>query len=358
MKNKYILILLAFITSNFINAQIQKTDSLDNNKTTEKNIDFKVMPFISYNRNVEFMIGGIPMMMYKFNKQDTISPKSLSGMAGVYTTNKSYFVAIFNKFYFNEDKWRGTLYIGLGDFISQFFVDQIDSADFYDFGSSVTFLSIGVQRKVVKNLYGGLTYTHVTYNTVFEDDIAEETNITTNGLELNALYDTRNNVYYPTTGVKIDGKWINYAEWFGNDAEANKIKATYNQYFGMRDKKDVLAARFASTFGLGNIAFEQETVVGGDDIRGYSEGKYRGDTVLSVQAEYRLNFANRMGLVGFAGLATLYGSDNEDFNGELLPGGGVGVRYRAFKTPKLNIGLDAALGKDDWGVYFRIGEAF
>ena len=79
---------------------------------------------------------------------------------------------------------------------------------------------------------------------------------------------------------------------------------------------------------------------------------------MTLQGEYRYNFAERLGVVGFAGVATLYGADNADFDGEILPGGGVGFRYRAFKDTKFNIGLDAALGKDDWGVYFRIGEAF
>ncbi|WP_109682563.1 BamA/TamA family outer membrane protein [Xanthomarina spongicola] len=323
-----------------------------------KNADFTVMPFLSYNRNLKFMIGGIPMVMYKLNKQDSISPKSLSGAAGVYTTNKSYFIGIFNKFYFIEDKWRGTLFFAIGDLNSQFFAGEFNNAEFYNYGTNATIFSIGIQRKIVNKLYGGITYTYASYNTVFEDNIADETTTTTNGLEFNGLYDTRDDVYYPTTGNMINAKWITYTEWFGNDANANKIKADYNKYFDMRDQKDVLAARFSSTIGLGNIAFEQQTVVGGNDIRGYSEGKYRGDTVIALQGEYRLNFAKRMGIVGFAGIATLYGSDNEDFDGELLPGAGIGYRYRAFKTIKFNIGLDAAIGKDDWGVYFRIGEAF
>ncbi|MFD2601999.1 hypothetical protein [Flavobacterium suzhouense] len=42
----------------------------------------------------------------------------------------------------------------------------------------------------------------------------------------------------------------------------------------------------------------------------------------------------------------------------MYPGIGAGYRYRVFKGMKFNVGLDGAVGKDDWGVYFRIGEAF
>ena len=36
----------------------------------------------------------------------------------------------------------------------------------------------------------------------------------------------------------------------------------------------------------------------------------------------------------------------------------VWYRYMAFPENKMNVGLDFAAGKDDWGIYFRIGESF
>jgi len=42
----------------------------------------------------------------------------------------------------------------------------------------------------------------------------------------------------------------------------------------------------------------------------------------------------------------------------LLPGAGAGIRFMAIESEKINIGIDVAVGKDDWGLYFRIGEAF
>ena len=44
--------------------------------------------------------------------------------------------------------------------------------------------------------------------------------------------------------------------------------------------------------------------------------------------------------------------------GRLLPGGGVGIRFTAFADNNMNVGLDVAAGRGDWGMYFRIGEAF
>ncbi|KFF12597.1 BamA/TamA family outer membrane protein [Flavobacterium hydatis] len=350
--------ILLFLFCLCASSQTKPADSIAKAKAEPKNIDFNVMPYLNYNRTLDFMFGAIPMMMYKLNKADTISPKSLSGISAVYTTNKSYFVASFNKWYFNEDKWRAQFIFITGNQNAQFYVDDIDTPDFYDYSTKKTVLAMTIQRKLVKALYAGIGYSYAHYDTKYEDDIQPSSVTQTNGLQINMMYDTRDAVYYPTKGDKAKLRWISYPTWIGNDVSANKILSEYNKYFPMRGGTDVLAARFSGKFGLGNISFEQQVTIGGEDIRGYSEGKYRGDGLMALQGEYRYNFNKKMGLVGFAGVATIYGSDTSDFNWNLYPGAGIGYRYRAFKHEKFNVGLDAAVGKGDWGLYFRIGEAF
>ena len=356
MKKAFILLLFYSYLSAW--AQAKPADSIQTVNPKIKHIDFNVMPFLSYNRTLDFMFGAIPMMMYKLDKNDTISPRSLSGISAIYTTNKSYFISSFNKWYFKEDKWRIQAFLLLGNKNAQFYVDDLDLPDFYDYGTKMTVVNVSIQRKIAKGLFGGVGYAYAHYDTNYQDDIQPSSVTHTNGLQLITLYDTRDAVYYPTKGDKIRLRWLTYPTWFGNDVSANKILSEFNKYFPMRKGTDVLAARFAGKFGLGNIAFEQQVTIGGQDIRGYSEGKYRGDGLIDLQGEYRYNFSKKMGLVGFAGLATIYGSDTESFNWKLYPGAGVGYRYKAFKTEKFNVGLDAAVGKGDWGIYFRIGESF
>ena len=87
-------------------------------------------------------------------------------------------------------------------------------------------------------------------------------------------------------------------------------------------------------------------------------GEYRGKQLVALQGEYRYNFKGKMGLIGFAGLGSVYGSEVEANNGKILPSIGMGYRYTVFPENKMNIGIDVAAGRDDWGIYFRIGEAF
>jgi len=84
----------------------------------------------------------------------------------------------------------------------------------------------------------------------------------------------------------------------------------------------------------------------------------RDDYLLAAQGEYRWNFHEKMSAIGFFGLATIYGSINKRDNGKLLSGNGPGFRYNIFSKYYMNAGLDVAVEKDDWGIYFKVGIAF
>jgi outer membrane translocation and assembly module TamA len=124
----------------------------------------------------------------------------------------------------------------------------------------------------------------------------------------------------------------------------------------VRNDRDVVAARVF--VGLGDLAFNQQFIVKGKNIRGYTQGAFRGNYLLALQGEYRFNFHRRWGAVGFAGVATVFDAINESVNGKLLPGVGTGIRFSAFPETNFSVGIDVAAGIEDWGIYFQIGEAF
>ena len=62
--------------------------------------------------------------------------------------------------------------------------------------------------------------------------------------------------------------------------------------------------------------------------------------------------------IGFFGLATVFEAVNPEDSGTLLPGAGIGFRYTIIPEEHFNVGLDVAIGLKDWGIYFRLGEAF
>ena len=116
--------------------------------------------------------------------------------------------------------------------------------------------------------------------------------------------------------------------------------------------------RIYSVVSVGDVPFSGQNIVGRDDLRGYSNGKYRADQVYNIQTEYRWNFYKKWGLVAFGGLAVATDNFNGDNYSGILPAIGTGFRFMAIPSRGINIGMDVAVGKEDWGLYFRIGETF
>ena len=143
-----------------------------------------------------------------------------------------------------------------------------------------------------------------------------------------------------------------------NDLESNKLEMDFSSFFEMKNKKNIIATRAYLGVGLGDLTFNQQFVVGRTDVRGYSQGEYRGDQLFSLQGEYRWNPLKKVGFVGFLGTAMIFNGINESDNGKLLPGVGAGFRYLVFEKNHMNVGMDVAVGNNDWSLEFRIGEAF
>lgn len=322
----------------------------------KENFSFATMPFVSYDKGLGGVMGALPMIMYRINPKDTISPKSLSGAGIMYTSNNSWAGIIFNKFYFNEDKYRLILGGGKGIFSSQFFSEELNS--YFDFSSDDLFLKIELHRIIFKDFYAGINYQYIDTSTNIDKEGAEVIDKTFNILGLVLTYDKRDYVYYPTSGFLSDLKWNTAPEFVGNQSSLSKLEISYNRYWQISNNRDVFAARAFTGIGFGNLNIVEQFVIRGKDIRGYTNGRYRGEQVVSLQGEYRFNPWKRIGFVGFSGFASVFNGDNPSDNGVILPSLGAGIRYAAFPKNKLNVGLEAAVGRGDWGIYFRVGETF
>lgn len=317
---------------------------------------FMPIPYVNYDRSMGFTVGAVPMLMFNPVEKDTISPSSLIGGVGTWATSKTWFVLGFGMFYLSEDRWRITSAGGFGTVNFQFYLDN-PIGGWIPYQSEATFAMVKVERKIYNKLYGGVSYMFADVVTSTENLPISDT-MKLHGIGLNLSLDKRGNPYYPRSGYYTTLKFNGFPEWFGNEKSSQKIEFDYNHYFPTRANKDVVAARIYLGMGLGDLNFNQQFIVRSPNIRGYTQGGYRGNQTVAAQGEYRWNFHRRWGAVGFAGLATVFNAINESDNGKFLPGIGTGIRFRAFEETNMSVGIDVAAGIDDWGIYFQIGEAF
>jgi len=317
---------------------------------------FIPLPYLNYDRSLGFTIGAIPMAMFNPVEKDTLSPSSIGGLFGMYTTNKTWFTMGFAALFLDEDNWRLMGAAGIGSVNFQFYLDNpIDI--WIPYNTQADFLFLQVKRRLVNKFYFGLSYMYTKFNTS-TDIFPDTTHTRLHGLGIELSLDKRVGFYYPRGGYQANIKYFTYPGAFGNEYVSNKIEFDYDLYFPFRNNKDVLAGRLYAGLGIGDLSFNQQFIVGQTDIRGYTQGAYRGNYLLALQGEYRWNFYKRFGAVGFLGLATIFESINEEDNGRILPGIGTGIRYTVIQDTHMNVGLDIAAGRNDWGIYFRFGEVF
>jgi len=351
-----LVILFFCMTSTFTNAQEKEK--------SDKKVNFAAIPVVNYSNATGFSLGAMGQVFYKVSKTDTISPVSSSGIFGMYTTNGTWFGALFQRFYLNEDRWRVLAAVGTGNINYQYFQEiPVFGGGFIGYNTKANFAALKVERKIVGKLYFGLIGVYSSSKLTFDlpDFIPPE--LLTSYYNMNSLgytlnFDERDNQINPYKGYNISFKNNFYRDWIGSDNKFESYNIAYNHFIPVKSSNDIIAARFHAAIATGDVPFQGQNVVGQDDIRGYSEGRYRDNQVYALQAEYRHRFKNKFGAVAFFGLATAVETISNMDNAPILPGGGVGIRYMVIEKMRINIGLDAALGKDDWGIYFRIGESF
>ena len=331
---------------------------LGNGESSRIDGKFKFMPipYVNYDRSLGFTMGAVPMLMFNPIEKDSISPSSVIGGVGTWSTNKTWFLMGFGMFFLDEDNWRITTAGGVGIVNFQFYLENPIGA-WIPYQSEADFFMLKLERRIYETLYGGISYVYADVITNTEN-LPLSDSLRVNGLGLNFSLDKKNNPHYPRNGYFVSIQYNFNPEFFGNETYTRKIELNHNHYFPVRQNTDVVAARFYAGLGLGDLAFNQKLVVKGPDIRGYTQGAFRGNYLLALQGEYRWNFHPRWGAVGFAGLATVFKAINETDNGKLLPGIGTGIRFRVFPETNFSVGIDVAAGREDWGIYFQIGEVF
>ena len=176
------------------------------------------------------------------------------------------------------------------------------------------------------------------------------------GVGLSALWDARDNLYYPTTGTygKAAATWHS-AAW-GSDYTFGRLTADLRGYRPAGD--GVVAAQAYTEAVVGRAPFQLLPVLGGSDrMRGYREGRFRDDVYWTLQAEYRRPLVWRLKGTVFGSVGEVGPRLGPDVFEGLEAAAGVGGRFR-FTEDGVHGRLDVAYSRTGIELYISLGEAF
>ncbi len=341
-----------------------------------KGLDFIAAPIPISNPTIGTGLAAVAAIVFPLSKEDRVSPPTTIGVGGFYTDNHSWALGAGGRLYLSEDRWRlmgvfvkGNIHYNLSALDEPSGRGQIS----IPIQQAVTGDVAEVLRRVTGRLFVGARYTHADTTIGLDaSDLGSEAappprdrQITMAALGLRAQTDSRDSTFYPRNGTLFDLSADFYDPSFGGDRAYQSYKASVNKYLTLGDRS-VLAGRLSACDIRGDAPIYALCLFGREgDLRGYEVGRYIDRTMWAAQAEYRwtlpekLGFFGRFGFVGFAGVGEVARSFSDLGSGDLLPGGGVGIRYLLSRTNPINFRIDYAWGKaGSRGLHVGVGEAF
>lgn len=234
--------------------------------------------------------------------------------------------------------------------------------DYNHFRSYVT-----IHRLVIEKFYIGVGYNLDVYHDIKSEsdpNIDNDPESVSSGITMNLLRDSRKNSgnpkngFYTTLIFRLNNKKL------GSSEDWNSVYFDARKYFPIATRQPSLFALRSMYWGtFGNTPYldlpGSFLDLSGRAGRGYFMGRYRGEQMLYLEGEYRLQLSSNgfWGLVFFSNFQSYSEPDSGNFE-YLIPAVGTGLRIKFNKRSDINVTLDFAVGKDSFNWYLSIGEWF
>jgi outer membrane protein assembly factor BamA len=366
-----------------------------------------LLPIIGSNPAIGFMVGVGGQYAFKMYGDQTLY-SAISGSAQ-YTTKNQVLFLMKNNIYsknnriFYSGDWRYQIFsqptYGLGtnspeggilDY--QYHLGGIEASsdslaqpmefDFARFYQSVSF-------KLKSNLYLGVGYNFDSYSKINDQKLRlnpGDTLLTSHyvyntnygfstsryyvsALAVNFVYDSRDNMINPYSGYHILVSYRGSLKFLGNETNGNFFNAEWRSFHSLSKKnpRHIIGFWFMGNFApegqfpymiLHATAYDQR----GRSARGYTQGRFRGNSMVYGETEYRFPISNCGGILGGVLFVNATTASNPAQSLSLFesikPGYGMGLRVMVDKQSRTNLAIDFGFGDKSSGFYLAASETF
>lgn len=344
-------------------------DAVSNvDSTAKKSSSFNVYPYVFYTPETKFAGGAGGMFIFYTGKSPELNPSKI-GFGGYYSTNNQYKISMNNIYYFWDNKLYFHLPISYGYFINKYWGIGNETPDYEDAGYAVQTLAATLTVQVPPEWFFAdrtgliIDYDYTEIKDVLNNELLIDNDSLAGaegghliGLGSDLLWDSRDNIFYPTTGGYQYFRITFYPGM--SDYVFTMLELDVRHYRSLW-KDAVLAGNFYLESATGETPFYKLPGIGGKQMRGFFYGRYRDNFYAMMQLEYRQFFAKRWGFVVFGTL----GNVSENIIDYTLVGlkysYGAGIRFKFNQKENVNLRADIGIGADgNSGIYFGIEEAF
>jgi hypothetical protein len=248
--------------------------------------EFIAAPIPFYNPTLGAGLSLAGGYIFPVDPSDKISPPSVVGLGGFYSSSGSSAFGGGAKLFLDEDRYRLTLgaahasintnFYGIGNSAGQ---NGRSIALTQEFTGGV----FEILRQTIPHLYIGGRYMGVNMKTSIQRDnfrefpglpvVQRDANLTIAAAGLRVLYDDTDSQFFPTQGWVADFQANLFAQAVGSDREFQVYSVAVEHYLSL-GANDVLAFRGFGRYSGGNTPFWAMSSFGiHNDLRGYDVGR-------------------------------------------------------------------------------------
>lgn len=338
-------------------------------RTFVKPVDFTAAAVPNYTYEGSFGIGAMVAMSYRLDRKDSTLPPSDVTLEGSASLNAFFYGKLLGANYFPKGRHRLLYDVRFERQNNLFWGTDFESCknnSYIAFTRTNVSATVNYDFQVIDHVYLGAV---LNYNYGQATDVPDPSyfggqglSYFTGGLGISFQYDSRDYPRYPYEGFNIYFRPMVYPSVFGT-YPSTMWRFTFNaNYFRWLWRGAVLGFDLFSEYVTPDAPWTMRQEVGGDTrLRGYYEGRYTDNNLVSVQVELRQKLFWRLGLVLFGGCGTVYPSLDQWEWSRIVASYGIGLRLEFKKG--INVRVDYALGSDAWrgegGVFIvTMGESF
>jgi len=325
------------------------------------------VPVVFYTPETRFGFGATGLCFFNFKNDSAFAPRSTVNLGFAYTQNKQVLSGIpFNLFLKNRS-WQLYGEIAYNKFFYNFYgVGNRQSPDFVErYGVEFPRIRITCLKKLAPHFYAGLRYAFDKFSLfkldttgqLIKGSIPGSKGGYVSGAGVVALYDNRDNVFYPSKGIWTELVVYHDDPATGSSFQYTRVAFDFCKYFSY--KENILALNAYSIYSDSDVPFFQMGILGGQKkMRGFYEGRYRDNNVMIFQAEYRRHLIWALGFTVFGSVGQVAHRYDQFNTQDWRYTYGAGLRLTLDKTQKMNLRIDVAVGNKKILPYFTVGEAF
>ena len=334
-----------------------------NKEKPDKKFDITFLGGPNYSESTSLQLALVAAGIYRSQRDSATTQSNISVFAQGSITG-FYRVGLKGDHYTPNNRLHIAYHADFAHFPLKFwgltFADQRNKENESDYTELQSSFWVEFQWKLAQNVYFGplADFNYGKATKMERPDLwrGEDARMFNYGCGIVFAIDSRDFPTNASRGVLLSVKQKFFPRFIGNNYAFSSTELTfalYKQWW----KTGVVAMQLHSWNTYGNTPWTMlPTLDASNGIRGYYEGRYRAKNEADLVVELRQKVWRRNGIVVWAGVGTVFDHFNQLGRDRLLPSVGIGYRWE-FKK-RVNVRVDAGVGRGSMGFSLGLNETF